>query len=484
VTTSLKHKVISGLVWRGMERVGTQVIGFAVSIILARLLEPKEFGLINLITVFIAMAGVFVSGGFGTALVQKKDVTETDYNSIFYLTLAVAVVLYGALFVSAPWIAHFFNDTILVLVVRILSVSLIVGAVNSIQNAVLIREMRFKLSFKTNLISMLVSGIVGVSLAYSGYGVWALVGLTLVAQVTSAAIMWKIVAWRPRMMFSIEAIRQMFGFSSKVLVSGLLDTFFSNIYSVIIGKLFNPTILGYYSRGQSIPNMAMSSVQGTIASVIFPALTSCQQDRVRVKEIVRRMIKSTCFIIFPMMIGLAVVAKTLVLVLLTDKWLPCVPYLQFSCIIFALVPLNVANLQAIMALGRSDIYLTLEISKKVLIIGAVIITFRYGVLAMVIGQVVSALFCATINAWPNRQLLNYSLHQQVLDILPACLLATGMGAFVWGLAWVILNVYFLLVAQIVLGVMVYIAGAKLFKLESAAYLWQTSRNVFSGKTGA
>lgn len=470
----LKQKVISGVFWRSMERFGTQAMGFVVSIILARLLEPKDFGTITLITVFLALASVFVQGGFGTALIQKKDVTETDYNSVFYLCLAVAFLLYGVLFISSPWIASFYNEPVLVGVVRVMSLSLMIGAVNSIQNAVLTREMKFKLSFKVSLISTLVVGVVGCGMAYKGYGVWAIVGSSLASQVASTIVLWKVVAWRPRLMFSLVAIRQLFGFGSKLLVSSLLDTLFSNIYNIIIGKLFNPTILGYYSRGQSIPNMIMTSVQGTIAGVIFPVLSSCQHDKVRVKEIVRRMIKSTCFLVFPMMFGLAAVAKPLVLIMLTEKWLPCVPYLQISCIIFAFWPLHVANLQAIMALGRSDIFLTLEIIKKTVGVITILVTFRFGVMAMVIGQAVISPIGVAINAWPNRRLINYSINEQALDILPASLLAAIMGVLVFGLSWIIPNSYILLMAQVILGVVVYFSGAKLLKFESAEYLWQTA----------
>ncbi len=475
--SSLKQKVIHGVFWRMLERIGMQTMGFVVSIILARLLEPKDFGTIALITVFIALGSVFVHGGFGTALIQKKDVTETDYNSVFYLSLAVAFVLYGVLFVCSPWIAAFYNEPVLVPVVRTMAVSLIIGAVNSIQVAVLTREMKFKLSFQTSLISTFLAGVVGCFMAYNGYGVWALVGSSLASQISSAVVLWEVVDWRPRLIFSFAVIRQLFGFGSKLLISGLLGTAFSNIYSIIIGKLFSPTILGYYSRGQSMPNMIITSVRSTISSVIFPALSSCQHDKVRVKEIVRRMLKSTSFLVFPLMFGLAVVAKPLVLILLTEKWLPCVPYLQLSCITFSFWPLHVANLQAINALGRSDIFLTLEIIKKVLIVITILVTFRFGVMAMVIGQAVISPIGVAINAWPNRKLINYSLQEQVMDILPASVLAAGMAALVFGLAWIIPNMYFLLVAQVFLGVIVYFTGAKLFRFESAEYLlktaWQT-----------
>lgn len=474
---NLKQKVLSGIFWRIMERFGTQGMGFVVSIILARLLEPKDFGTITLIAVFIALASVFVNGGFGTALIQKKEVTEAEYNSVFYLSLAVAFVLYSVLFVSSPWIAAFYNEPVLVGVVRVMSLSLIIGAINSIQTAVLTREMKFKLSFQVSLISTLTTGVVGCGMAYKGYGVWAIVGSALASQVASTVVLWKVVAWHPKLMFSHVAIRQLFGFGSKLLVTGLLDTLFSNIYNVIIGKIFNPTILGYYSRGQSIPNMVMTSVQGTISGVIFPALSSCQHDKVRVKEIVRRMIKSTCFLVFPMMFGLAAVSKPLVLVLLTDKWLPCVPYIQLSCITFAFWPIHVTNIQAIIALGRSDIVLILEVIKKMLVVVSIMITFRIGVMAMVCGQAIVSIVCVIVNTWPNRRLLNYTIEQQVRDILPAFVLAAGMGALILIMNLVIANSYVQLGAQILIGSALYIAGARLFRLESVEYLWRTTRQL-------
>ena len=481
MTDTLKNQVLSGVFWRMLESSGTQIMGFVVSTILARLLDPKDFGAITLCTVFIALATVFINGGFATALVQKKEATDEDYNSVFYLSLAVAVVLYGVLFVCSPLVADFYNEPVLIWVLRILALSLIVGAVNSIQNAALIRQMQFKLSFKVSLISALSSGAVGVSMAYGGYGIWALVGSALASQVASTVVLWKIVAWRPKFMFSSLALRNLFGFGSKLLVSGLLDTAFNNLYNIIIGKLFNPTILGYYSRGQVIPGMAINSVQGTIGSVIFPALASCQHDTARVKEIMRRMIKSSCFLVFPMMFGMAAVAKPLVVVLLTDKWLPCVPYLQLSCVTFIFWPLHVTNLQAINALGRSDIFLTLEIIKKTLVIVAILATFKGGVMAMLIGQAVCSIISVAINAWPNRRLINYSFLQQIHDILSSFLLAAGMGAVVWGFERFIPNLYLLLFAQCVVGAAIYFATAKFLRFESAEYLWSTARQIVTLK---
>jgi O-antigen/teichoic acid export membrane protein len=441
--------------------------------VLARLLTPADYGIIAMITVFIAVASVFVESGFSTALIQKNKVSDTDYSSVFYLSLTIAGLLYLVLFFTAPWVAIFYNMPVLVWVLRLLAVSLILGAINSIQVAVLTREMKFYLTFKVSIITVFATGITGITLAYMGYGVWSLVWSILVGQICSTIAFWFTVNWRPKLLFSWQALRTLFGFGSNLLGSGLLDTIFTNLYPLIIGKLFDATILGYYTRGRSIPGLAADSINGTIAGVMFPALSSCQEDRVRVKSIVRRMIVTTCFFVFPMMFGLAVIAKPLVLVLLTDKWLPCVPFLQLACVNFAFLPVTVANLQAITAVGRSDIFLILEIIKKSLILATILLTFRHGVMAMVIGQTILAPACILINGWPNKRLLNYSPYEQIKDIAPTLLLGSGMGALVWGVGWLIPNTYLQLITQIIFGSSVYFAGAKLLKFESAEYMWRT-----------
>jgi teichuronic acid exporter len=480
---NLRQKVISGVVWRGLERIGSQVASFAVTIVLARLLEPKDFGTISMIAVFLAISQVFVYAGFGSALVQKKSVTEADYNSVFYLSITVAVFFYLVLFTAAPWIAAFYNEPILTGVLRLLALSLIVSGLNSVQTAVLNREMKFRLSFVVSLITMLVSAVIGIVMAYRGYGVWALVFSSLGGQVTTTVALWLVVKWRPVWIFSFSAIRQLFRFSSKLLAAALLISVFGNLYNVIIGKLYSPTVLGYYSRGQSIPSLMMSSVDGTISGVMFSALSSCQQDTERMKAITRRALKVTYFVTFPLMVGLAAVAQTLVLVVLSDKWLPCVPYLQLTCITFALLPLHTANQQVITALGRSDIYLVQEVLNKCLIIIAVLGTYRLGVAAMVIGQAAVSLMSVVINAWPNRRLIDYALARQIGDIAPSFLLSAGMGVAVWIVGRIIVNPYPQLGSQVVVGLIVYLAGAMLFRVEIANYLFRLGLQTVKARLG-
>jgi len=480
---SLKQKVISGVLWSGLERIGTQVVTFVVGIILARLLKPSDFGTITLITIFIALSQVFVLAGFGRALIQKREVTEQDYNSVFYLSLSVATLLYSVLYVAAPTISAFYKEPVLINILRLLSLTLFLGAMNTVQYAVLSREMKFKLSFKVSLIAISVSGVVGISMAYCGWGVWSLVASNLSGQVATTAALWAVVRWRPALIFSLSAVRQLFRFSSKLLASSLLDTFFNNLYNLIIGKLFNPAVLGHYSRGQSIPNLLMASLTDTISGVIFPALSACQTDRERVRDITRKAIRTTCFLTFPMMFGLAAVAKPLVLGLLTEKWLPCVPYLQLSCITLSFWPIHTANLQALTAMGESGTFLLLEIIKKALILVMIAGTFRYGVIAMVIGQAITGFFCAIINAWPSKRLIDYSIMWQLKDLYPPLLLAIGMAGAVYGLGLFIGSPCLLLAAQVLCGMVIYFGGAKLFKFEIADYLEKIGRQVIADRMG-
>lgn len=467
---SLKYKVLYGLFWRFMERSGTQGIQFVVSIILARLLLPKDFGIIGLITIYIQVANVFIQSGFGTALIQKKEVDDEEYSSVFYLSLIISVVLYLLLFFTAPLIARFYSEPMLVPILRILSFTLILGVVNSIQYAVISREMKFKKSFIVSLGGVFVSALVGIIMAYEGYGIWSLVFSQISGQVTSTIILWFTVRWRPKLLFSLKKIKHLFKFGSNLLISGLLDSVFNNLLPLIIGKLFGSTMLGYYNRGQSFPSLMVNNIDGTIVGVMFPALASFQNDRVKVKKLVRRMLVTSSFFVIPVMGGLAVVARPLVLLLLTDKWLPCVPFLQFSCVTYALWPMFTANLQAINAVGRSDIFLKLEIIKKVLLLVVISISAHYGIYAMLIGSVILSFVSAVINAWPNKKLLNYSYKEQVFDIMPSILLSCAMCIVVSAVSLLSFSLWLVFSLQIIVGVVFYFGVAYLFKFECFLYI--------------
>ncbi|MGE7689368.1 lipopolysaccharide biosynthesis protein [Lysinibacillus sp. NPDC097214] len=476
-----KSNILSSLFWKLMERGGTQGIQFVVMILLARLLLPEDFGLIVLVAVFITLAGVFVQSGFNTALIQKKDADEVDFSTIFFLNLVVATVLYVILFFMAPLIATFFDQLQLTLVLRILSLTLFFGSINSIQNAVIARNMQFKKLFFSSLGSVVVSGIIGIVMAYANYGVWALVGQQLTNQFLVTAILWFTVKWRPKLIFSIVRARSLFSFGWKLMVSSLIDTMDTNIRSLLIGKMFSPSIVGFYSRGEQFPNLLVSNINGSMQSVMFPALASQQENRSRVKEMVRRSIVTSSFIIFPMMVGLAVIAEPLVKLLLTDKWLPTVPYLQIFCAAYALWPIHTVNLQAINALGRSDIFLKLEIVKKILGLAILGITIPFGVHVMALGVVITGFLSTFINAYPNLILLNYSIQEQWKDIMPSLLLSLVMGLVVFSIKLYAMTAVLTIIIQIFVGIVFYVVLAKLFKLECFTYLVLTLKDMLGSK---
>lgn len=468
-----KKQIISSLFWKLMERAGVQGIQFLVMIILARLLLPEDFGIIVIVTIFIMIANIFVQSGFNTALIQKKNVDEVDFSSVFYLNLFVTTLLYVVLFFIAPFIASFYEEPQLIIILRILSLSLFLGAINSIQNAIISRRMQFKKLFFSGLGASIVAGIISIAAAYTGFGVWALVAHQLTSQLLVTVILWLTLDWRPKFLFSTERLRSLFSFGWKLLFSSLLDSFYSNVRSLIIGKMFSPALLGFYSRGDQFPSFLVNNINGSIQSVMLPALASHQDNRKRVKEMVRRSIVTSSFVIFPMMVGLAVIAEPLVTVLLTEKWLPSVPFLQIFCIAYALWPIHTANLQAINALGRSDIYLKLEIIKKLVGIEILIVTIPYGVYAMAIGVGVSSVLSSFINAYPNSMLLNYSILEQFYDITPSFFLSLLMGAMIYPIHWLGFSAILTLIVQIVAGIIIYVVFAKLFKMECFTYLVMT-----------
>ncbi len=463
-------KVLSNLIWKFAERSGAQIIQFIVSIVLARLLTPADYGLIGLITVFISIALVFAQSGLGQALVQKKDADNTDFSTVFYFSIIFSIALYGVLFLTAPLIAGFYEEPKLINVIRVLGLSVIIGAANSVQQAYVQKTMQFKRCFWATLSGILVSGIVGIAMAYKGYGVWALVGHHISNQLINIVILWFAVKWRPILYFSVEKMKELFGYGWKLLCSSLIDAVYQNIYSLIIGKFYSSADLGYYNRGKQFPMLIIQNINSSIDSVLFPVMSEAQEQKDRVKQITRRSIMTSTFFIFPAMAGLAAVSESLTRILLTDKWLPAVPFIQFCCFTYAFWPVHTANLQAIKAVGRSDIFLKLEIIKKIIGIVILIITIPMGLIPMMIGRCVSTITSSFINAFPNRKLLNYSYFEQMKDILPTFLLSIIMFGLVLCINMLKLNVYITMIIQIIIGIIIYVVGAKIFKLETFEYV--------------
>lgn len=470
---NIKNKVLSGLFWKIMENGGVQGVQFVVSIVLARLLSPDEYGIISLITIFITIANVFVQSGFNTALIQKKEADEVDFSSVFYLSLGVAAILYAALFLAAPFIGNFYDKPELSPVLKVLSLILFFGAFNSIQTAVVSRRMQFRKLFFSSLGAVAASGMLGIACAGLGAGVWALVIQQLSYQLISGIILWFTVRWRPRRLFSWERVRVLFSFGWKLLCSSLIDTVYNNVYGLIIGKIYNSEMLAHYDKGNQFPQLLVNNINGAIQSVMLPALSTSQDERERMKAMVRRSITTSSFLVVPMMAGLMAVAEPMISLLLTDKWLPCVPFLRLMCLSYAFWPIHTANLQAINAMGRSDVFLKLEIIKKGIGIAALIAGLPFGVYVMVALKPVVSLISTFVNAWPNQKLLGYSLKEQWADLLPSFLLSAVMGVAVYRLSFLGLGAFATLCLQVAAGAVLYAGLAWALKVECFRYLLGT-----------
>ncbi|MCF8009660.1 MAG: lipopolysaccharide biosynthesis protein [Halanaerobiales bacterium] len=474
-----KNKIISSLIWKLLEKTGVQGMQFIIQIVLARLLAPEQFGTIAIVLVFISIANVFVHSGLNVALIQDKNSDKVDFSSVFYLSLFLATILYIVIFFTSPLISVFFDKTILVPVLRIMGITLFFGAFNGIQNAYIAKNLLFKKLFITSLIATLVSGLIGVIFALNGYGIWALVIQQLLNQILITIVLLVIIKWRPKLVFSFIRVKILFSFGWKLLVSALLNMFYLNIRTLIIGKIYSPTILGYYNRGEQFPRLIVRNIDGSIQSVMLPSFSAYQDDIKTVKKLVKRTIVSSSFLIFPMMIGMAVVAEPLVITILTEKWVPAVPFLRIFSISYALIPIHSANLQAINAMGRSDIFLKVELIKKLFGILILIVSLFFGIYAIALGLILSGLLATAINAYPNRKLINYGYYEQIIDILPAFIIAVLMGVFVYTLNMIGLPPFSTLIIQIFAGTLFYFGSAIILKIEGFTYLIKSGKEFLS-----
>ncbi|MEE0727656.1 MAG: lipopolysaccharide biosynthesis protein [Clostridium saudiense] len=470
------NKIISNLIWKFSERMLAQVVTFIVSIVLARLLSPSEYGTIALVMVFITIADVFVNAGFGNALIQKLNVDNIDYSSVLYFSLGISFVVYGILFVSAPYIANFYHSQILCSVLRVLGLRIPIAAFNSVQQAYVSKNMLFKRFFFSTLFGTLLSGVVGCIMAYNGFGIWSLVGQYLTNTIVDTTVLWFTVRWRPNLVFSFKRVKALFSFGWKLLVSSLLDTGYQQLRSLVIGGKYTSSDLAYYNRGQQYPTLVVSNVNTSISSVLFPAISQNQENLEIVKNMTRRAIKTSSYIMWPLMFGLAVISKPLVSWMLTDKWLPCVPYLQIACFTYAFWPIHTANLEALKAIGRSDLFLKLEIIKKIIGLILLIGSMNFGVMAIAQSMIVSTLTSSFINAYPNQKLLKYSYIDQIKDMMPSILLSLVMSVIIYPISFVINNSLLLIIVQVLIGGMIYILLSRVFKLESFMYIINMIKN--------
>lgn len=459
----------NAFLWKLLERFGVQGIQFILQLILARLLSPEHYGVLSIMIIFTSLATVFIQTGFNAALIQNKDVTEEDYSSVFWVSLGVAGIMYGLIFMGAPVIAVFYSMPDIVAPLRVLALMLFPGTLNSIQLAKVSRELDFKRIFYSNIGGIVVAGAAGVAIAFMGGGLWALVVQNILNITVACLVMWFTVNWRIRMVCNLKRVAELFRFGWKLLVSGLLDTLYADLSSLVIGKKYDSGTLGYYNRGKQFPNFIISAVNGAVQSVMLPAMSAEQDDKSRVKHMMRTSMTISAYIIFPMMAGLAAVATPLVSLLLTDKWLPCVPYMQLYCFSLAFYPVHSCNLQAMNAMGRSDLFLKLEIIKKSY--GIVVLAIAVFCFDSPLAIAATGLFTTWIgwfvNSFPNKKLIGYSYKEQILDIFPILFMALGMCGVVllvgkWCHAAGMLTILTMMV-QIVVGVVVYVALSLLVK---------------------
>ncbi len=463
-------RTVSNLIWRFLERFGAQIVTFVVSIVLARLLDPTVYGTVALITVFTAILQVFVDSGLGNALIQKKDADDVDFSTVFYFNVVVCLLLYAVMFFCAPLIARFYDNSNLTPIIRVASFSLVISGVKNVQQAYVSKTMQFKRFFFSTLGGTIGAAIVGIFMAYKGYGVWALVAQNLFNLTVDTVILWVTVKWRPIKAFSWKRLKGLFSFGWKLLASALLDTGYNEARALIIGKKYTSEDLAYYNRGQQFPNLIVSNINTSIDSVLLPTMSEVQDKQREVKAMTRRAIKTSSYIMCPLMMGLAVCAEPLILLLLTEKWLPCVPFLQIFCFVYAFYPIHTSNLNAMKAMGRSDLFLILEILKKSIGIAAILISMWFGVFWIAFSLTITTIISSIINAFPNRKLLSYSWFEQMKDILPNIGLALLMGVPVFFMGYLPLPTIVVLALQVLVGATIYIGASAIFKLEIFTYL--------------
>ncbi len=469
-------KVFSNFIWRFAERCGAQLVTFIVSIVLARILTPSDYGTIVLVTVFTTILQVFIDSGLSTALIQKKDADDLDFSSVFYFNFVICIILYLIMFVSAPFIADFYKDSSLVSIVRVISLTLVISGVKGVQQSYVSRHMLFKRFFFSTLGGTIFSAVLGIIMAYAGFGVWAIVFQQLSNNAIDTLILWITVKWRPIKKFSWSRLKNLLSFGWKMLASSLLDTVYNNLRNMIIGKLYTSADLAFYNQGDKFPKLIVTNINTSIDSVLLPTMSNEQDNHVRVKDMTRRAIKISTYIMAPLMIGLAFCAKPIVQIVLTDKWLPCVPYLQIFCISYLFWPIHTANLNAIKAMGRSDLFLKLEVIKKFIGMILLLITMNISVMAMAYSLLISGLISQVINSWPNRYLLKYSYIDQIKDILPNIVMALIMGVFVYFINYLDLSVLVSLMVQIILGGIIYLVLSIFTKNDSFIYLINILKN--------
>lgn len=468
--SSLKKSVTNGFLWKFAERLSSQGITFLLSILLARLLSPEEYGTIAMINIFIALSNVFISNGFASSLIQNKDAKDIDFSTNLYLSLFVSLILYFIIFLIAPYFADFYDNSDLCVLIRVYCLSLFLLSYNSIQNAWVSRHMIFKKIFYATLSGSIGSGLIGLYMAYNGWGVWSLVAQYLSNIIINMIVMISIVPWKPYLSFSWDRGKTMFKYGSNLIASGLLGTGFNQLRQLIVGKVFSPSDLGLFNRAHQFPNLIYSNIENSLAQVLFPAISNFSDNSEKVKQMTRNSIKTSSYILFFFLTLLAAVAQPMVEILLNERWVACVPFLQIMCLEAMLNSVSTVNLQTIKAMGRSDLLFKMELKKKPVFFLLLLVSSKISILAVVICMPLYAIYANFVNMAPNRYLLNYKIKEQLVDYKTATILSLIMFLIVYPISFLEINNIMKILVQTILGITVYLGLSYFYKVDSYNYL--------------
>lgn len=457
MSDSLKDKTVKGVGWSAIDNVAQIGVTFLVSIVLARLLSPDDYGLLGLITIVTAVCTTLVNGGFTTALIRKKDITEDDYNTAFIVNLALSLLLYAIVYASSPFIADFFKREELVSLTRVASLGLIAGALSLVPQTRLTKRIDFKAQTKITLIASVTSGVLGIAMALLGFGVWSLVAQTLSNQVLRTILLWAIDRWIPKFRFSKASFQELFGFGWKMMLSGLLDTVWKELYQVVVGKFYSPATLGQYTRGNQFAQLFSSNLTNVVQRVTYPVLSNIQDDKERMVSAYRRIIKTTMFITAVGMFFLGAISEPLLYCLIGPKWHEAATYLPLICISSSLYPLHAINLNMLQVQGRSDLFLGLEIIKKIIALGPLFIGAFVGIMPMLYTNIIIGIISYFLNSYYTGKFLNYSSWMQIKDVAPSYGIATLVAVSIYFLKYLPVSNWLILPIQIVLGFFILIA---------------------------
>ena len=460
---SLKHKTVKGFIWSSIERFSVQGIQFLVMIIMARLLTPKDYGLVGMLTIFIAVAQSLIDSGFSQALIRKQNRTETDNSTVFYFNVVVGLLLYAVFYISAPWVALFYNSPELTALMRVICLSVVFNSFAVVQRALLTVNIDFKTQAKASLTAAIVSGIVGISMAYAGFSYWSIAAQQLVNLGLNTLLLWIFACWRPCWTYSWVSFRELFAFGSKLMASGLLDVVYRNMYLLVIGKVFTASSLGHYTRAHQFAEFPSSNLTGIMQRVTYPVLCQIQDDDERLAQIYRRFLRVSAFIVFPLLMGLSALAEPLILLVLKEQWLFTATLLQIICFSMMWYPIHAINLNLLQVKGRSDLFLKLEIIKKLLAVVVLCVTVPMGLVSMCVGQICTSLIALVINTHYTGKLIQVGFLRQMCDLFPALLLSFTMWGVVYFTITLLSGLYLQLLGGMLIGIVYYMSLSFLFK---------------------